>query len=116
MNQSIIQLFQIKLEEPIRYRSGDPIEAWLNSLLCLDAPPPGVGVGAPPPASCELYRVNRDALFCYHKAAEAFLHRLVSIYVASHYKVRMKWLFIISVYNLKIIFTILKIYFSVYLE
>ncbi|CAD0203499.1 unnamed protein product [Chrysodeixis includens] len=76
----------IKLEEPIRYRSGDPIEAWLNSLLCLDAPPPSVGVGAPPPASCELYRVNRDALFCYHKAAEAFLHRLVAIYVASHYK------------------------------
>ncbi|XP_049878626.1 RNA cytidine acetyltransferase [Pectinophora gossypiella] len=77
---------QIKLEEPIRYRSGDPVEAWLNSLLCLEAPPPSVGVGAPPPASCELYRVNRDALFCYHKAAEAFLHRLVSIYVASHYK------------------------------
>lgn len=76
----------IKLEEPIRYRSGDPIEAWLNSLLCLEAPPPGAGAGAPPPAACDLYRVNRDALFCYHKAAEAFLHRLVSIYVASHYK------------------------------
>lgn len=76
----------IKLDEPIRYRSGDPIETWLNSLLCLEAPPPSMGVGAPPPAACELYRVNRDALFCYHKAAEAFLHRLVSIYVASHYK------------------------------
>ncbi|XP_026330911.1 RNA cytidine acetyltransferase [Hyposmocoma kahamanoa] len=76
----------IKLEEPIRYRANDPVEAWLNSLLCLEAPPPSVGVGAPPPAACDLYRVNRDALFCYHKAAEAFLHRLVSIYVASHYK------------------------------
>ncbi|KAI8441012.1 hypothetical protein MSG28_009285 [Choristoneura fumiferana] len=76
----------IKLEEPIRYRSGDPIEAWLNSLLCLESPAPSVGVGAPSPHSCDLYRVNRDALFCYHKAAEAFLHRLVAIYVASHYK------------------------------
>ncbi|KAL0829742.1 hypothetical protein ABMA28_003234 [Loxostege sticticalis] len=76
----------IKLEEPIRYRAGDPIEAWLNSLLCLEAPSPSVGVGAPPPAACDLFRVNRDALFCYHRAAEAFLHRLVAIYVASHYK------------------------------
>ncbi|XP_038218935.1 RNA cytidine acetyltransferase [Zerene cesonia] len=76
----------IKLEEPIRYRAGDAIERWLNSLLCLEAPPPSPGTGAPPPAACELLRVNRDALFCYHKAAEAFLHRLVAIYVASHYK------------------------------
>ncbi|XP_013171702.1 PREDICTED: polycomb protein l(1)G0020 [Papilio xuthus] len=76
----------IKLEEPIRYRTGDPVERWLNSLLCLEAPSPSLGVGAPPPAACELLRVNRDALFCYHKAAEAFLHRLVAIYVASHYK------------------------------
>ncbi|XP_045778574.1 RNA cytidine acetyltransferase [Maniola jurtina] len=76
----------IKLEEPIRYRAGDPIESWLNSFLCLEAPAPSLGVGSPPPASCELLRVNRDALFCYHRAAEAFLHRLVAIYVASHYK------------------------------
>ncbi|CAK1542672.1 unnamed protein product [Leptosia nina] len=76
----------IKLEEPIRYRAGDAVERWLNSLLCLEAPAPTPGAGAPPPAACELLRVNRDALFCYHKAAEAFLHRLVAIYVSSHYK------------------------------
>ncbi|XP_013148565.1 PREDICTED: polycomb protein l(1)G0020 [Papilio polytes] len=76
----------IKLEEPIRYRTGDPVERWLNNLLCLEAPSPTPGAGAPPPAACQLLRVNRDALFCYHKAAEAFLHRLVAIYVASHYK------------------------------
>jgi len=29
----------------------------------------------------------RDTLFCFHKASEAFLQRLVSLYVASHYKV-----------------------------
>lgn len=33
------------------------------------------------------YYVNRDTLFCYHKASEAFLQRLMSLYVASHYKV-----------------------------
>lgn len=32
------------------------------------------------------YYVNRDTLFCYHKASEAFLQRLMSLYVSSHYK------------------------------
>lgn len=27
---------KIELNESIRYASGDPIESWLNSLLCLD--------------------------------------------------------------------------------
>lgn len=38
------------------------------------------------PAKCELYYIDRDALFSYHKAAESFLHRLVAIYVSAHYK------------------------------
>ncbi|XP_048481373.1 RNA cytidine acetyltransferase [Plutella xylostella] len=76
----------IKLEEPIRYRPNDAVEAWLNRLLCLESPPPAPGAGAPPPAPCQLYRVNRDALFCYHKAAEALLHRIQAVCVASHYK------------------------------
>lgn len=33
------------------------------------------------------YYVNRDTLFCYHRASEAFLQRLMALYVASHYKV-----------------------------
>ena len=33
------------------------------------------------------YYVNRDTLMCYHKASEAFLQRLMSLYVSSHYKV-----------------------------
>ena len=32
------------------------------------------------------YYVNRDTLFSFHKASEAFLQRLMSIYVAAHYK------------------------------
>ena len=27
---------KIELNESIRYASGDPIETWLNELLCLD--------------------------------------------------------------------------------
>uniref|UniRef100_A0A1B0D2E7 RNA cytidine acetyltransferase n=1 Tax=Phlebotomus papatasi TaxID=29031 RepID=A0A1B0D2E7_PHLPP len=77
----------IKLEESIRYRPGDDVESWLTSLLCLDATVvPSLNSGCPTPESCELYYIDRDALFSYHKAAEAFLQRIVSIYVASHYK------------------------------
>lgn len=31
------QLKEIQLDEPIRYGNNDPIEKWLNDLLCLDA-------------------------------------------------------------------------------
>ncbi|XP_026467544.1 RNA cytidine acetyltransferase [Ctenocephalides felis] len=77
----------IKLDESIRYSPGDEIERWLMGLLCLDVSNvPPIMSGCPPPDSCNLYYIDRDALFCYHKAAEVFLQRLVSIYVASHYK------------------------------
>uniref|UniRef100_A0A1B0B8I7 RNA cytidine acetyltransferase n=1 Tax=Glossina palpalis gambiensis TaxID=67801 RepID=A0A1B0B8I7_9MUSC len=77
----------IKLEESIRYSEGDDVETWLINLLCLDATNVAfINSGCPNPDVCELYYIDRDALFSYHKAAESFLHRLVSIYVASHYK------------------------------
>lgn len=40
----------------------------------------------PTPEQCQLYYVNRDTLFSYHAASEAFLQRLVALYTASHYK------------------------------
>ncbi|KAH8387249.1 hypothetical protein KR093_005872, partial [Drosophila rubida] len=77
----------IKLEQSIRYRPNDDIENWLINLLCLDASTvPSINSGCPTPDCCELYYIDRDALFSYHKAAESFLHRLVAIYVSSHYK------------------------------
>uniref|UniRef100_A0A2M4BBX0 RNA cytidine acetyltransferase n=2 Tax=Anopheles marajoara TaxID=58244 RepID=A0A2M4BBX0_9DIPT len=77
----------IKLEESIRYSPGDPVESWLTSLLCLDATVvQNLSSGCPPPEACELYYIDRDALFSYHRAAEAFLQRIVSICVSSHYK------------------------------
>lgn len=30
------ELKEVSLEEPIRYGSNDPIENWLNDLLCLN--------------------------------------------------------------------------------
>jgi N-acetyltransferase 10 len=83
-------LKEIKLDQPIRYGNGDAIESWLNSLLCLDATVVPLrrttGSGAPHPPHCDLYHVSRDTLFSFHPASEAFLQRMMALYVASHYK------------------------------
>ncbi|KAF9458787.1 DUF699-domain-containing protein [Collybia nuda] len=81
-------LTEIKLTTPIRYSAGDTIESWLNSLLCLDATilPKHPSQGCPHPSTCELFWVSRDTLFSYHPASETFLQRMMSLYVASHYK------------------------------
>ena len=79
---------EILLQEPIRYSTGDPVEKWLNELLCLDAAEytPPLPIRLPHPDECDLYYVERDTLFSGHKASEAFLQRCMSLYVASHYR------------------------------
>ncbi|KQK08319.1 RNA cytidine acetyltransferase 1 [Brachypodium distachyon] len=78
---------KIELNESIRYACGDPIETWLNELLCLDLANSIPNISRlPPPGDCELYYVNRDTLFSYHKESEVFLQRMMALYVASHYK------------------------------
>lgn len=80
-------LREIQLDEPIRYTSGDNVEKWLNSVLCLDATVTSRSShGTPHPSRCELFYVNRDTLFSYHPASEVFLQRMMALYVASHYK------------------------------
>lgn len=78
---------KIELNESIRYNSGDPIESWLHGLLCLDVASyiPSIS-RLPHPSECDLYYVNRDTLFSYHKESEIFLQRMMALYVASHYK------------------------------
>ncbi|TQD93820.1 hypothetical protein C1H46_020592 [Malus baccata] len=78
---------KIELKESIRYASDDPIESWLHGLLCLDITNyiPKLN-GLPAPSECDLYYVNRDTLFSYHKDSELFLQRMMALYVASHYK------------------------------
>lgn len=83
------QLRELTLEEPIRYAAGDPVERWLNDLLCLDcgdAVDVTGGGGCPHPDACELYYVNKDTLFSFHEASEEFLRRVMGLYVSSHYK------------------------------
>eukprot|EP00250_Pteridium_aquilinum_P001459 c11649_g1_i2 orf=138-3227(+) len=79
---------ELELAEPIRYAAGDPVESWLNELLCLNAANhiPKLEGRLPHPNECRLYYVNRDTLFSFHKASEVFLQRMMALYVASHYK------------------------------
>ncbi|KAJ6918943.1 RNA cytidine acetyltransferase 1-like isoform X1 [Populus alba x Populus x berolinensis] len=78
---------KIELSESIRYASRDPIESWLNALLCLDVTNSIPSIRRLPPCSeCNLYYINRDTLFSYHKDSELFLQRMMALYVASHYK------------------------------
>ncbi|GLV37158.1 lethal (1) G0020 [Carabus blaptoides fortunei] len=80
-------LHEVVLNESIRYKPGDDVEDWLTKLLCLDATSvTPISSGCPPPDNCDLYYINRDTLFCYHRASEEFLQRLVALYVSSHYK------------------------------
>ncbi|KAH0604806.1 uncharacterized protein H6S33_006474 [Morchella sextelata] len=82
-------LREATLSEPIRYAPNDPVEKWLNNLLCLDATLPtnkSTLHGTPDPAKCQLFYVNRDTLFSYHPVSERFLQRMMGLYVASHYK------------------------------
>ena len=84
-------LREIKLSEPIRYAPGDPVEKWLNELLCLDATNPSpsrfaLAQGCPHPSECQLWAISRDTLFSFHPVSEAFLQKLMALYVASHYK------------------------------
>ena len=78
------------MSESIRYAPDDPVERWLYDVLCLDtsAGVERVSSGFPSPEKCDLYYVNRDTLFSYNRATEAFLQQIMSLYVASHYKVR----------------------------
>ena len=81
------KLKEVRLDTPIRYSADDPIEKWLNNLLCLDFDTMNSNIsGCPHPESCDLYYVNRDTLFSYHAASELFLKKLTSLFVASHYK------------------------------
>lgn len=83
-------LKEVTLDEPIRYAPGDPVEKWLNKLLCLDATISAnarfASKGCPHPSQCNLFYINRDTLFSFHPVSEAFLHKVMALYVASHYK------------------------------
>jgi N-acetyltransferase 10 len=45
-----------------------------------------ISTGYPNPEDLELFYINRETLFSYHKASESFLKKLMSLFVSSHYK------------------------------
>lgn len=68
--------------------TGDSVEKWLNGLLCLDMTTYNTRLVniMPAPKDCDLYIVNRDALFSYHSLSELLLQRIWSLYTSAHYK------------------------------
>lgn len=49
-------LHEVSLHESIRYAPGDPVEKWLNDLLCLDCLNiTRIISGCPLPDTCDLY-------------------------------------------------------------
>lgn len=65
----------------------DPIENWLNELLCLDTNKSfPLKSTLPSSEQCKLYFVNKETLFSFNKSSEAFLKRIWSLFVTSHYK------------------------------
>lgn len=80
-------LHEITLEESVRYSGGDPVETWLYQLLCLNATSAlSHTTSCPPPQNCQLYYVNREVLFSGHEESEEFLHQIMNLLVASHYR------------------------------
>ena len=80
-------LKEVSLEQAIRYADNDAVESWLYKLLLLDATTAEeFEESLLDPKKLELYYVNRDTLFSYHKASEAFLRKIMSLFVSSHYK------------------------------
>ena len=61
-------LRELTLEEPIRYGVGDPVEKWLNDLLCLECTSATASSTAPAkescphPSACDLYVESEHAL------------------------------------------------------
>ncbi len=82
------KLTELTLNAPIRYASGDAVEEWLNELLCLNSLEhlSRIVMSTPSPSSCDLYLVDRDALFSRHQLSEALLQRIWSLYTSAHYK------------------------------
>lgn len=68
-----------KMEEPIRYPPGDPVEKWLYDFLLLNAEP-----GDPPSDLSEL-NYRKIAL---ERVDEEYLRKFYGIYILAHYRNR----------------------------
>jgi N-acetyltransferase 10 len=84
-----IPVRELSLSQPIRYAPGDPVEAWLNQLLCLDASVSTEETGGKPafkPEECTVHLLNKDSLFSFTPKSEEYLQKVMALFVESHYK------------------------------
>lgn len=74
---------EVKLTTPIRWAGGDPLEAFVNRALLLDAAmAEDELVAAAEPGGCEIVRMSRDTLL----QDEVTLSQLFGLLVSAHYR------------------------------
>lgn len=73
----------LSMAAPIRYPANDPLEAWVNRALLLDAEPADLGRHVDP-AELDIAPVDRDAL----AGDEALLRQAFGLLVQAHYQTR----------------------------
>ncbi|XP_015791858.1 RNA cytidine acetyltransferase [Tetranychus urticae] len=82
-------LEEFTLSDPVLFSKKDSVEKWLNKSLCLDwvnsEKDDKDNFGCPAPEECQLFYINRETLFSYHKLPETLLQKLMNIYFASDY-------------------------------
>lgn len=78
---------EIKMEEPIRYPEGDPIETWLYDTLLLNAEPEQLSSHemSKKPEEARYVKLDLESLFMKD---EKVLRQLYGIYVLAHYRNR----------------------------
>jgi tRNA(Met) cytidine acetyltransferase len=75
----------LQLATPIRYGPDDPLEAWVNQALLLDAEPaPNEVMADADPASLQIVRIEQAAL----AADAALLRQTFGLLVQAHYQTR----------------------------
>ncbi|GGN23069.1 tRNA(Met) cytidine acetyltransferase TmcA [Halarchaeum nitratireducens] len=78
-----LDVTDVRLDEPIRYAAGDPVEVWAFHALLLDARPPvDPLVADADPAGCAYDALDGDALL----ADETLLREAFGLLVAAHYR------------------------------
>ncbi len=74
-----------KMEEPIRWAADDPVECWVDKLLCMDADLPEVSdINEINISNCIVNEVNRDELINDNKK----LTSIFSLLVFAHYRTK----------------------------
>ena len=72
----------LRLEQPVRWARGDPLEAFGFETLLLDAEPASLEGESPAAADCSARRMSREELL----ADERLLKQLFGLLVSAHYR------------------------------